>query len=328
MSNQNQNSISIFFAGHFAIDTIIRFQKENEPTLGGSVTYCSLALSTYTQNVDIKIISNIGKSNFSSQLLDPIINKNIDLSGIKWSETNNTNFILTYFDHSRILTLKSRSPDLRVEDIPIELINNPPDAIVLVPLCNEISADYVLKILEKYPQSYIGIDLQGFIRNINENGEISLIRDEFMIKNMYNIIDLIGDKLILKGSEEEMRILSGKDELHEVMEYFNDVRFRGISIMTLGERGSMITKYGNQLQIIPSFKSEAVEDETGAGDVYLAIFIYEFLISDKSWDAICQAAYLASSAASFLVEKKGPAGFQNKERVLERINNKNYFKKG
>ncbi|MFX1315442.1 MAG: PfkB family carbohydrate kinase, partial [Promethearchaeota archaeon] len=68
-----------------------------------------------------------------------------------------------------------------------------------------------------------------------------------------------------------------------------------------------------------------VIDETGAGDVYFSIFLYEFINSDKSWKDIERSAYLASAAASFLVERKGPAGFKRKEEVLKRINKKNYI---
>jgi hypothetical protein len=51
MTFQNKNSSSIIFAGHFAVDTIIRLKKKSKPSLGGSVSYCSLALSTYTQDI-------------------------------------------------------------------------------------------------------------------------------------------------------------------------------------------------------------------------------------------------------------------------------------
>ena len=54
MRNKIRNRPSIFFIGHIAIDTIIRFQKKHKPSLGGSVSFGSLSLSSYTN--DIKII--------------------------------------------------------------------------------------------------------------------------------------------------------------------------------------------------------------------------------------------------------------------------------
>jgi hypothetical protein len=247
------------------------------------------------------------------------------LKGLKWSEKNNTNFVLDYFNHSRSLTLKSKSPNLNFDDIPKEYLNNPPDVIVLVPLCNEISYNYVLKIKEQFPNAYIAIDLQGFIRKI-ENEHVLVVREEKIISNIENIINLIGDKVILKGSEDEMKILSGEEETYEAMKHFNYVDFKGIFIMTLGEAGSLIIKKGEKILQIPAFKSSGVVDETGAGDVYFAVFLYEFIMSDKSWESIENAAYLASSAASYNIEETGPNGFQSKEKIIERINRKDYNK--
>ena len=47
--------------------------------------------------------------------------------------------------------------------------------------------------------------------------------------------------------------------------------------MTLGEKGSMLTKKGEKILNIPAFKPRRVVDETGAGDVYFSIFLYEFI---------------------------------------------------
>ena len=92
--------------------------------------------------------------------------------------------------------------------------------------------------------------------------------------------------------------------------------------MTLGEKGSMIYKKGNPILKIPAFKPKKVSDETGAGDVYFSIFLYEFSNCDKSWDSIKKVGFLASAAASFLVEKKGPSGFVLKKDVLRRVKRK------
>jgi len=95
--------------------------------------------------------------------------------------------------------------------------------------------------------------------------------------------------------------------------------------MTMGEKGSMIMKKQKKILKIPAFKPKKVVDETGAGDVYFSIFLYEFVHSDKSWASIKKAAYLASSAASFLIERKGPAGFASKKAVVKRIKKRKYI---
>ena len=320
-----QKKLNILFIGHIAIDSIIRYNETRKPTLGGSVSYGSLALSNYTNQANIGIISNLGSKNFNKELLN-ILNKNsINLTGLKLFNSLNTNFVLDYQNHSRILTLKSRSPSLEFEDFPKSYIDPPPEIIVLAPLCNEINYDYVKKIIQTFPNAYIGLDLQGFIRNIDINGNVSYINDQALIKNLKNIIHLIGNKLILKGSEIEMKLVSREQDLEKVMKYFKKFDNEGLYIMTLGDSGSLLIKKGHEIVKIPAFKSSTVSDETGAGDVYLAIFLYEFFKSDKSWAAIRDVALLASSAASFLIEREGPLGCVSKEEVIKRVKDKNYI---
>ena len=326
MAIRKKESVSFLIIGHHAIDTIIRFKQKRKPSLGGTVTFGSLALKTYTNSVKISVISNLGLQNFDKSLLKHFNDKNIDFSGVKTFESNNTNFELNYSNHSRRLTLKSCSPKLIFEDIPEKILSTPPSILVLAPLCNEISFEYVSKVVNMFPNTYIGIDLQGFIRYIDDDGVVSYVRDETIISNMIKIINLIGDRLILKGSEVEMKLLSNHQDPQKIMDYFKKFENKAIYIMTMGEAGSLIFKNGNNLLKIPAYKPKRVLDETGAGDVYLAIFLYELLNSDMSWAAIEKHAHLASAAASFLVEKKGPKGFETKKRILRRVASKNYIK--
>ena len=323
--DQKEKDMKILFIGHLAIDSVIRFKATRNPTLGGSVSYGSVALSCYTDKVNIGIVSNLGSRNFNEELLDLLKLKKINLEGIKWFDSLNTNFVLDYQDHSRTLTLKSKSPNLRFDDFPDSYIESSPEILVLVPLCNEISYEYVKKITEVFPNAYFGIDVQGFIRKIDLNGNVSYIIDQDLVRNLKKIIHLVGDKIILKGSEIEMKLVSREQDLIKVMEYFKKFDNEGIYIMTLGESGSLLMKRGYKILKIPAFKSETVTDETGAGDVYLAIFLYELFNSNRSWESIKNAALMASSAASFLIEKEGPLGCESKEKVLSRVNKKRYI---
>jgi hypothetical protein len=79
MDDQKDEKPSILFIGHMAIDRTIRFKKSFKPSLGGSVSYGSLALSKYNQEVKIRILSHIGNLNFNQKLLRKLKKKNIDL---------------------------------------------------------------------------------------------------------------------------------------------------------------------------------------------------------------------------------------------------------
>ena len=139
MGSLGNKVYSILFIGHFSIDSILKNKKKQEVTIGGSVTFGSLSLKKYVDNINIRIISNCGNKNFDPSLLEPLKKYKINLEGIKWFNSQNTAFFIEYFDHSRKLILKSRSPDLNFSDIPKSYLNNPPDAIIIAPLCNEIS---------------------------------------------------------------------------------------------------------------------------------------------------------------------------------------------
>ena len=325
MRDQKDKNLSVIFIGHLAVDRILRFNKTFKPTLGGSVSYGSLALTKYQPKLKVGIITHIGNLGFNQKLLRKLEKNQIDLRGIKKSETQNTTFILDYLDHNRILTLKSRSPNLNIEDIPKSYLEKSPQIIVLVPLCNEISYEYIAKIIDLFPDTLIGIDLQGFIRKIDSKGVVSYTYDEDLISNMKDIINLIGNRLILKGSEIEMKLLSGCEDYHEIMNYFRNFKGNSIFIMTMGEQGSWLVKNGEKILKIPAFKPKRVKDETGAGDVYLAIFLLEYLLSDKSWNAVEKSGYIASAAASFLVEEKGTDGVQTKKKTMQRVQRKNYI---
>ena len=325
MVDQTGKKPSILFIGHLAIDKTIRFKKSFKPSLGGSVSFGSLALSKYMEELKVGIISHIGNLNFNQKLLRKLKKSHVSLKGIKWSNTHNTTFVLDYLDHNRKLTLESRSPDLNFEDIPKSYIENPPQIIVLVPLCNEISYNYIKKIVKLFPNALFGIDVQGFIRKIDSKGVISYDREEYLISNIKEITNLIGNRLILKGSETEMQIISGYNEYNKIMEFFRRFNGHSIYIMTLGEQGSWLIKNGEPLLKIPAFKPRRVKDETGAGDVYLAIFLLEYLLSDKSWNGVKKSAYKASAAASFLIEEKGTNGVETKKKIMKRLQRKNYI---
>jgi len=88
----------------------------------------------------------------------------------------------------------------------------------------------------------------------------------------------------------------------------------GIVILTKGKQGSTIFFDGKKAEI-PFFKADKVVDETGAGDVFMAGFIKEFLSSQDPK----KATFFASAAASFAVEDFGVNGIRGLKEINERI---------
>ena len=91
-------------------------------------------------------------------------------------------------------------------------------------------------------------------------------------------------------------------------------------VVTLGSNGSMIyVRNGNSIDSIPARAATCsqVIDATGAGDSYIAGYMYGYL---KGFDAKTCAAY-ASCEASFIIEQIGcTAGAPTEDELLERVN--------
>ncbi|MHA1454230.1 MAG: PfkB family carbohydrate kinase, partial [Promethearchaeota archaeon] len=91
-----------------------------------------------------------------------------------------------------------------------------------------------------------------------------------------------------------------------------------------GPHGSLVKQGDKKMTHIPAFIPEGgIIDETGAGDCYLSAFLSEFVESNNNWYEIIRSAHIGSSAASFLLERKGPYGFGSKKQIEMRILERN-----
>jgi sugar/nucleoside kinase (ribokinase family) len=137
-------------------------------------------------------------------------------------------------------------------------------------------------------------DLGGF------GGSVSIYHPGKEYANETTLIRRIVSKFdIVKASIEDcMYIFSSKISSHEAAQLLVSWGAK-IVIITLGEEGSVIFDGYDFINILP-YRTKLV-DTTGAGDVYCAAFISEFI---KSKD-LKRAGLYASSAASYIVERTG-----------------------
>ena len=77
---------------------------------------------------------------------------------------------------------------------------------------------------------------------------------------------------ILKVSDEELKIISGEDELEKGI---NSLHKLGVSVIatTLGKKGTLISN-GDKAELIPSIKIKPV-DTTGAGDSFVGAMLFQ-----------------------------------------------------
>jgi sugar/nucleoside kinase (ribokinase family) len=309
------SSFDIIFIGHFARDTIISSAGEISSSLGGGVTFGTLAARYYDVNQKIGIFSKIGKD-FDLHWLD-IFNHGIDLTGLCANSTNSTHFNIQYFpEGGRKLTLKSKASPMAFEDIPPLYLNS--KSFMISSIANEISFEFIKDLVDN-TQGWIGIDIQGFIRDFRKDGSINPEPLPALIQNMQKIIKYCGNRLILKASEDEINYIANCNNVVESTQKIAQLE-DFIVCTTLGPLGSLIKCRNEKMIHIPAFYPDnGVVDETGAGDAYLSIFLSEFIDSNHSLADIKKCGFTGSCAASFLIEQKGPLGFGTKKEIQWRI---------
>jgi sugar/nucleoside kinase (ribokinase family) len=127
---------------------------------------------------------------------------------------------------------------------------------------------------------------------------------------------------IVKAGAEDCKCLFGPGNDEKAMaEKFLDWGAQ-IAVITRGERGVLIASRsapGRPAEIIelPAFRTQAV-DCTGAGDVWHAGFLYEYLKNNR----LEQAGRFANALSSIVIEKSGgvtPDRFPDAKEVYERM---------
>ncbi|MHA1584048.1 MAG: PfkB family carbohydrate kinase, partial [Promethearchaeota archaeon] len=332
------NNTNIVIIGHFSLDKIIRHKIPNQTTefqaLGGSATYCSLALSKYDPKEKLVVVSKIGRE-FPAGLFSIFDKSSVDLSHIQKTKTLSTSYCLEYFDGQRKLRLVSKAPPISIKDFTPDILGA--KVFHFAPIANETPVSLIRDIFSQstFPNAIFGLDIQGLIRKYDSENHVIL---EVSIKERKEIFDmcrLLGDRLFLKASDEEAKILAGCKDLEEATIKLSSLGIHVIS--TLGRMGLYFKSPYLDLIKLNAYKPLNIMDETGAGDAFMAVFLKE--ISDLIHDQInihqncdinevskgliktnyLNALQKGSAAASFIVEKKGPHGFCSKREIQNRI---------
>lgn len=93
-------------------------------------------------------------------------------------------------------------------------------------------------------------------------------RDQFveLAKKGISIADFV------KVSDEELKIISDKDDLKEGIRFFHQWGAKVIAV-TLGKEGTIVSN-GEKIEVIPSIKVDAI-DSTGAGDAFVGATLFQ-----------------------------------------------------
>lgn len=286
--------------GHFAIDSIFLPGRDTPfVVLGGSVTYVSLAARRLDAHVSV--VSKVGKD-FPEAYKWWLKQEGIDLSNVSRDENNvTTRFELRYAEGFSDRKLRCGS---RVSPITVEEILHFPKvfAVHIGPIAGEITYEVVENL--RGHCEFMSLDPQGLVRRFDDEGNVSL--GPLMDKRVLGQVD------VFKSSVEEIRAITGLDELSQAAKAIHDYGV-DIVIVTLGEKGAAVSVEG-AIHSVPAFKPAKLVDPTGAGDAFIGGFLAEYVRGeDCSW-----CSCIGAAVSSLVVEGVGPTFFGDKDEIHRR----------
>ncbi len=262
--------------------------KTDGRVLSGCSTNAALALSRLGQ--DVTLSGAVG-DDFKEAFKTALDKYNIKSVLLPSAETGG--FSLIYYDDfgNRHLDLLGRAdPIVSVDDALLSTA----EAVLIGPILKEISAELVANIRKRF-DGLLFCDPQGLLRGAADDNRIFHEKPE-------GIEETLGQFDIVKPNELEGKILTGIDCRQDPFEAARIIKSWGpkIVIVTLAELGSVIYD-GDQFVEIPPYEIDLV-DSTGAGDTYMAGFVFEYLKTGS----IRQAGTFASCVSSIMIEQVGP----------------------
>lgn len=281
--------------GHLVLDIVVRFGRTRK-SLGGTVAYSSIALRRY--GVDVSIVSKVGRD-FPEEYLLFLARNNVDISYVKLSQSKSTSFKLVYDNGQRRLFLISQCNQIFPKDLPETLDY---DFIHIGPVAGEVPLSTLKKAREC--EGIISLDVQGYVRRFKD-GYVTYSHSYEGLRSL-KYVDIV------HGDTDEIMALGGGKSIFKAA--LNLLKIGPmILLVTRGEKGSYIFSRDKYFYV-PAPKPRKVIDPTGAGDVYTAIFVAHYIVSND----ILESAIMASAAASLLVEEPGLSGVGTYDEIRGR----------
>lgn len=270
--------------GPLCRDTVI-IDGQAHGQLGGVTYYAGMALASL--GAEVTLIASFGDE--SDTFLAPL--KNLYIARVPATET--IHFTNVY---------NSKNPDHRQQSarIPqniIDIENLKPvdltlfDAIILGPLFhNNFTTEALAYIAQTNIPTYLAG--QGLIRYL-ENDSIVWQHPEKFLQILPFVTNILLD-------EAELAFITGQNDPHRGIEILQQHGAKQI-IVTAGSRGSRIFNNDQSCQI-PAFPPDRIVDPTGAGDSYLAGFVYAQLFGKD----IKSSGMFAAMTATMAISTTGP----------------------
>ncbi|MBK7447922.1 MAG: ribokinase [Anaerolineales bacterium] len=258
--------VDYLLIGHVAVDL-----TPSGKQLGGTVSYS--ALTARAMGMNVGIVTSAGQDAPLS-LLDGIQIFNLPTE-------QSTVFENVKTEQGRKQTLHHQAAKIAFEHVP-QIWRDAP-IVHLAPIAQEVDA----ALASQFPDSWVGVTPQGWMRTWDDNGSVSAQAWE----NSEQVLGQIG------GVVMSLEDINHNLELVEWMAHHTR-----LLCLTEGEQGAVLHWHGDRRRYRP-IKVEEV-DATGAGDIFAAAFFARLYQTKDPWEA----ARFATNLAAYSVTRVGLQG--------------------
>lgn len=295
---KREKAFDTIIVGNLSVDKNMWPKGQIENALGGAPTYSGSTFTSLGRKTGI--FSTVGRDHFS-EVLRFCRSKNIDTTGLLVSKHRTMIFQNSYNqDGTRKQKCLNKAPELFIKDIPKNYMDS--EAFYVSPLAGEVD-EKLLKGLRR-KGNILMLDPQGLMRIIGKNGDVDIVLNKNMLERIFRLVDIV------KIGKDEFNAFDMDEK--EIFDMLQKTGVR-IAIITKGKDPVMIS-YGGRLFEIQTLNVE-VEDPTGAGDVFGAAFLSEYM---TGFD-VEEAAKFATTAAGLKIKYKGSSGFPSKEDIIKHL---------
>lgn len=289
------------------------FFKENP---GGAP--CNMLTMAQKLGSQTAFIGKVGKDQFGVHLGNVLKAENIDISGLIYSEDYNTTLAFVHLDEKGDRSFsfyRNGCADVMLEKSEVDYT-----------LLDRTRAFHFGSLsFTNEPSRSTVLDMAGYARGkgrlitYDPNYRPALWASEAEAVEGMRIGVEYAD--IIKVSEEEAALLTGKEDFHKAAE---ELHRDGIKLVcvTLGEKGSFYY-HRNGYGIVKGYKSKVL-DTTGAGDVFFGAVVHQVLqrggINELSVEVLNEIFSFSNAAASICIENYGGIpSIPSREDILKRL---------
>lgn len=294
------SKLDILLVGHYSHDSIL-LNKQERNQAGGAVYYCAFPLAK--MGMKVGVLTKVKKED--DHLLDVFRNeKNIELFPLlesKETTVTRIEYPTSNMDvrEMRVLSM-ANGYDFSKDIAPMDITNENVKWVHIGPLyAGEVDLKFIQDLSSKYPGK-LSVDVQGFIRKINEQKEIQYLEDWKDKEAVFKEIS------ILKVDRKEAEFLTnGETNLREALKKIanmgKDGHLREI-ICTSSDGVLLFDILKNEFFLTP-FKNKSLIGRTGRGDTTTASYLGFRVI--KKW-SVQKSCLYCTALVSMKMEKQGP----------------------